>query len=779
MNATSNRRQWLKVIAPIAPIAVIVVLWLLFFWRILTPNLADRLTFQQGDFTQQFLAYRQMAYRQIVAGHFPSFEDCLYSGYPFQADPQSQVLYPPVMGMLLLGRALGWPEYPLRALEWEVMLHILLAALGMFAFLRDGKRIHIWAAVFGALAYAFGGFMTGYAILQTGILETVAWTPLILFLLRRVLNPIKPDRSHWLGSAVLLALCVACAFTAGHPHSLLFIIYTGAAAFLFWRAQAQLPWREAITRVAIASLIAIGLSAAQLIPQVLFAQASTRASIGFVEAGNGFQPSDLWLLVSNQNFSLWQPIYIGVPGLLLAIAGLRNRRFDERWLWLIILVIALVLSLGANVLGYDIAYLIAPGYGQFRSQERHAAIATFALCNLAAFGLDGLLLPLRTRALVRLRRAGHRLLGWAAVVAASVVFIRVYGTATNADLLALANRMSIVLIGLLGLGAALLLRASSKGRGQPRWGWGVLVLGLLVFDLFSITRYTSTQPTAPPFPESKLINAITDKSAGRLYNHYGLDFNMACINDLRDIGGGSPIVLKHYATFLRRTSEDVFSKLLNVRYTVTWRGGLGLDNGRRIPERKLADDKYQGIEVHLFELLWEPRDKGEAWLAVRPHYAQDEDETYAILNANDFDPYMDVVVQAQDRARLPAVAESQAITSQLGVEGSSTGYFKISSYAASPAVLVVSRAYHRNWVAVVNGAEVTPMQVDGALLGVALSAGNNSIELSYRPSDLYIGAGISVITLITALAMLIVTKIRNFNSGGGRENHPGRSERPG
>ena len=483
-------------------------------------------------------------------------------------------------------------------------------------------------------------------------------------------------------------------------------------------------------------------------------------------------------MVSNQNFSLWQPIYIGVPGLLLAIAGLRNRRFDERWLWLIILITALVLSFGANMLGYDIAYLIAPGYGQFRSQERHAAIATFALCNLAAFGLDGLLLPLRTRALVRLRRAGERLLGWAAVVAASVVFIRVYGTATNADLLALANRMSIVLIGLLGLGAALLLRASSRGRGQRRWGWGVLVLGLLVFDLFSITRYTSTQPIAPPFPESKLINAITDKSAGRLYNHYGLDFNMACINGLRDIGGGSPIVLKPYATFLRRTSEDVFSKLLNVRYTVTWRGGLGLDNGRSIPARKLADDKYQGDDVHLFELLWEPRDKVEAWLALRTRFAQNEDETYAILNANDFDPFMDVVVQAQDRARLPDMASSRAST-QLGVEGSSTGYFKISTYSASPAVLVVSRAYHRNWVAVVNGAEVTPLQVDGALLGVPLPAGNNSIELSYRPSDLYIGAGISVITLITALAMLIVTKIRNFNSGGGRKNHPGRSERPG
>ena len=156
------RRAW--------PVLIIALLWTLFFWRILTPVAADRLTFQQGDFTLQFLAYRQMALRQFAAGHLPVIEECLYAGHPFQADPQAQVLYPPVLATMLIGRGLGWQTYPLRALEWEVMLHVLLAALAMYAFLRcmpraggGGRGMARSAALFGALAYGFGGFMTGYA----------------------------------------------------------------------------------------------------------------------------------------------------------------------------------------------------------------------------------------------------------------------------------------------------------------------------------------------------------------------------------------------------------------------------------------------------------------------------------------------------------------------------------------------------------------------------------------------------------------------------------------
>ena len=62
--------------------------------------------------------------------------------------------------------------------------------------------------------------------------------------------------------------------------------------------------------------------------------------------------------------------------------------------------------------------------------------------------------------------------------------------------------------------------------------------------------------------------------------------------------------------------------------------------------------------------------------------------------------------------------------------------------------MVVSEAWHWNWVAQVDGAEVKPILADGALIGVPLSAGNHTVELSYRPLDVWVGAGLSVLAAL-------------------------------
>jgi len=86
---------------------------------------------------------------------------------------------------------------------------------------------------------------------------------------------------------------------------------------------------------------------------------------------------------------------------------------------------------------------------------------------------------------------------------------------------------------------------------------------------------------------------------------------------------------------------------------------------------------------------------------------------------------------------------------------------KIAANVSTPSVLVVSEAYHWNWVARVNGTEVKPIVADTALLGVPIPAGASSIELSYRPLDLYIGAGISLITFALMNVLLFVSARRS------------------
>jgi hypothetical protein len=753
----------------VAPIAILILAWLMFYWRILTPVSADRLTFQQGDFTLQFLAFRQMAYRQLAQGHLPYVEECIYSGYPFQADPQSQALYPPVLVTMLLGRALGWDTYPLRALEWEVMLHSLIAALAMYAFLRSTRlrsmSLHRAACLLGALAYAYGGFMTGYAMLQTAILETAAWLPLILLALRRLAR--QAPRAAWLADAAVLAISVTLAFTAGHPQTLLFVVYTGAVAFVFWSWRAGLPWRLVLLRGGLAAALAIALSAVQLIPSLSFMLASTRAALPFDEAGTGFALHDIALLALTGVINVWQPLYAGIITLVLAALAL-NRKQPEVWLWVGIAIGALVLSFGANAMGFDLAYLSAPGYRQFHSQERHAVVVTFALGTLAAFGLNALLAPVRLRARWRLRRAAGRVaigggLAFAALVAI-VLVVRLLQP-ERPELGGLSDRVAMLALGLLGTAGLLAWRAR-LGR-LPRWLWAGAVLALLVFDVFSLDRYTATQKVADPFPPLALAQPIQirtglagqDVKIARLYNHFGLPLNGACVNGLEEIGGGSPIVLSYYQTFLQRTPEDVYSRLLNVRYTVTWRGGMGTDNGRRIPDRKLASDKVDGIVANTFLLDWAAPGLSPAWIVSTVTPAGSEDALYQRLRADDYDPFGEAVIYSRDSSRVPVSGGGSA-----GLEGRANGYLKVAAYANTPGLLVVSEAYHWNWVAVVNGTAVRPLMVDGALLGVPIPAGASTVELSYQPLDFYAGGAISGVTLLIVLAMLLASRSSTHGS---------------
>ena len=747
-----------------APLAALVLLWLLFFWRILTPAQADRLTFQQGDFTLQFLAYRQLAYRQLAAGRFPVIEECLYSGHPFQADPQSQVLYPPVLAIMMIGRTLGWEEYPLRALEWEVVSHVLLAAMGMYAFLRmgagyPGRRLRRTAALIGAAAYGFGGFMTGYAMLQTAILQTAAWLPLILLATRWLATA-----RRWLPAASSLAVLVFLAFTAGHPQTMLFVAYTGAIAFAFWFWQAQRsePWttllQRSLLRAVVGGAFAIGLSAAQLIPTLSFMLASTRASLSFVEAGRGFALHDIALFALTGVTNAWQPIYVGIASLalaVLALASVRRRRCNDAGLWVAIGIGALVLSFGAKTIGFDLAYLAAPGYRQFQAQERHAVVISFALCILAAYGADALLSPLSQRARWRLWRAGRHLAIWGAAAFSLLIGLliaqRAVVEAAQATLASAGDRLALVVLGLLGTGALFAWRAR-LGRA-PRWLWGSALLGLIVFDLSAANRYTATQPLADPFPPNPLIAPVAPtqrpNSYSRVYNHFGLPLNGACMAGLNEVGGGSPIVLRAYKSLLDNAPEDVMVKLLNARHAVTWRGAMETPEGVMIPWFLLARDTFEGQQASTYRLDWEPQDFNGAWIPRRITRASSADALYGRMRAPGFDPFAEaIIINAADELLARGAVGNAAI------EGKSAGYIKVAASADAPALLLVSQAYHWNWVALVNNREVAPIAVNGALLGVPIPAGQVSVEFSYRPLDLYIGAALSA---LSALGMLFAS----------------------
>ena len=90
----------------VALLLLLAALVALFFWRILSPNPADRAQFPAGDFTDQFYAFRLYEARAFSEGRIPLWSENFNSGHPFLADIQSAVFYPLALANILLNLAL-------------------------------------------------------------------------------------------------------------------------------------------------------------------------------------------------------------------------------------------------------------------------------------------------------------------------------------------------------------------------------------------------------------------------------------------------------------------------------------------------------------------------------------------------------------------------------------------------------------------------------------------------------------------------------------------------
>ncbi|HEY0590808.1 MAG TPA: hypothetical protein VGF40_03500 [Thermoanaerobaculia bacterium] len=217
------------------------------------------------DLTRYYYPTKKIVREVILSGEFPYWNRQYLAGQPMAANPEYEVFYPLQLLVLLPSYDFGY--------RLHILLHLILAGIGMYAFLRSlGAR---WeSGVFGGVVFAVGGLIVSMVNLLP-ILFVIAWCPLIfLFARRTILQPNLRDAS---AAALLLGVQAL----AGEPTSLLqtwFLI--GMYSFYrAWEARRE-GWIRIATPVSVA--IALGLAgvvagAAQLIPAAEHAAESARA----------------------------------------------------------------------------------------------------------------------------------------------------------------------------------------------------------------------------------------------------------------------------------------------------------------------------------------------------------------------------------------------------------------------------------------------------------------------------------------------------------------------
>ena len=735
-------------------------LCLLFFWRNLTPVVRDRLVFAPGDFSFQFYAFARYEAARLAHGELPLWNPAIFSGHPFIADIQSAVFYPLSLLTMLLTAARGFTYH---ALELEAIVHFGLAAIFTYLLARRLTQSRIGGLI-AAVAFTFGGYLTSYPPLQLAILETQVWLPLILLLLdlageRLAAATWRAGLAWTLGAGVLLGV----ALLAGHPQSGLLVGYASLAfgVFRFWP---QIPtdrraWLRGGLLLLLMAVVAVGVSAVQLLPSAEFLVRSIRMDLGFEEAGRGFMPFDLLQLILPAIGGQFPALYLGILPLGLAALAL--------------LIVRRVSAPDAGRPPHD----QFPGLGAAGRPVVDLREVRRSLSDILSPGAG----------LGPVPRAGtSRPLGGVGGRAAGGVWRGVAGPPVGRDAdgsaeprppepvegafrqaQGLARAYFISAAAALGLALAFFV-GYQAGR-EALWGFTsatlwlalllalagvilrtrqpVLLLALLLLDLFTAnaTHYAASPDRLSLQPFQPLVAfAQADPDIFRVASDDVVSSNYALLYALEEIKGASPLQLRDYEEWLRRVPTPRAWRLLNVKYVFSWLQELDA------PAERLAEmPGREGKPVYVYRL----RETGPwAWLTGQVIVEPGREQTLARLAAADF-PAAQVILPSLP----PGFSGAGACDGQIVWKRRAPEHLELDVATRQPCILVLSELNYPGWRATVDGAPAPILPADLIFRAVALAPGAHTVRFVYRPDSLILGAALSIGTLaLVGIGLLLL-----------------------
>jgi len=721
-------------------VAALILLWLLFFWRLFTPIAADQASLAKGDFSGQFVAFGAYQYQRISTGEIPLWNPYNNGGLPFIADTQAAVFYPPrwlTIGLSALGG--GWSY---NALQMEMTLHALLYTLLMYLFVRRltlaDPRSHL-AAFCAAVIIGYGGYTTGYPLLQLAVLEAAIWLPLA------ALGILEATRAGRL-SPPFIALAgfgLGLSWLAGHPQTSWFLTYV-IAAYLAYRCYAgRVGWRQFLAGLGLLSAIAFGVTAVTLLPGLEYLQLTAREELGFAAKGNGFPIRDIAQFIFPGSVSQWSPLFVGLPALFFAaVAVFRNQR-DSRF-WLLVALVGLLHSLGENSAFYALTYNFVPGLRFFRGQERAAFVVANSLAILAGLGIASATTwpnHLYHKRALRLWAVFTALVAGVALLA---FFAWTADAATWGDLFSIAVRSALVCFA-----ALFLLRRLLAEPG--RLTYQLALAALIAFELFSVNMDHPAVYDSLPQDEqlsmipSALVQKVLDDESQqpfRVDGFRGLEDNYGSLHGLMDVRGISPLFLKGPYHIIHRNYVDnpLAWELFAVKFVFSHQESLS------IPTQVIGSDHERDGSVYLHRLN-DPRP------FARLYYTADvvDSDQWAreLMDDPRFDEREKLVVQQAPSLPLSVPASDGSVR----VVSFAPEEIVIDLATEENALLSLSLPHYPGWTAALDGEAVRILRAYAGLSAIEAPAGRHVLTLRFSPISYQIGAVISAITWI-GLALL-------------------------
>jgi len=744
-------------------------------------------------------AFREFAAESLKAGHgFPQWNPYLFGGLPYIAAMHGDIFYPTFLLRMMLPTD--------QAMTWSFAIHLFLAGLFTFGFLR-AYGVGFYGALIGGLAYMLSGPIAGYASPgHDGKLYVSALLPLALWMLVRGVR----DGRAWAWGA--LSVVIGLAVLSPHPQLLQYLLLmSGSFALLLAFGTRDdgttLPRDVAIKRLGFAmGAVVLGglIGAIQYLPVREYVPWSPRAGgAGWEHAISYSMPIEELLNTVVPQFSgilndYWgrnglhlHSEYVGVAVFILAGAGMFAPflRRNVRWFWIGALIVSVLWTLGGSTPFYRLIYYIVPGTKYFRAPSTMMYIAMFCMSVFAAFGVQRVL----TAAATISRKF---FVGWGIALVLLAVVIGTAGVSL-ADSFGppqgeiARNNQPAVMLGILrslafaAVTLALVFLAAEQRLQTRILAWALLVV--VGLDLWTIERkYWIFSPPAKELfaPDAAMQLMMKDTVPGRVlplavFNR-AMSFDRAFSGDvlmihrLRSVFGYHGNELGRYQIFeldmqpTERDSQMALVRMLspefwrheNVHYLYTTTpdsvmAQLAPQLGLSEPPRKLLGPitNTRGSTVYLYRL---PGENPAAWVASGMVKGTDEQALATVLDRR-FDPLRAAIVDTA--AKVPVMQLNQ-VPPASNVKATVTRFdpglinIRLDGGVASGNALVVSENFFPGWRATVDGQTAQVTRANYNLMAVPLMAGARTVELRFVDPAYGSGKVLTLIAIAVALALI-------------------------
>ena len=727
---------------------------------------------QVSDLTITFwpnLAYIQQSLKDF--NQLPLWRTSIYSGSPFDVDPQSGLWYLPNLLFLFVPAAVGF--------NLLFILHTLAGGVGMWFWARS-LGLSFWPALLSSLAFAFSPRTFAHlGAGHVGIVYAATYVPWCLW------AGYQLGKQRWRYAGVLglalgwqaianLQIAIYTGLTVG--------VYALAVALCGFqlgfsvrskdRQQGKLSslvrvkltsgnWRQLkyiLGGLSLGALLALAVAAVLLIPLYKFAPFSSRSTLEFADAGLSSLPVGyLWgLVMPDYNGYVEYFLYAGIPLLVLGLIGLARRQAQ---FWGVFVGVALLYVLGSTTLVFPIILRFVPLLSWVRVPSRIWLVVMAALALLAGMGLQRLLEGLQEVTRRRLILALTALSGTGLALGLGYLFL--FG------ILPLNLLTPLVLMPATGLVVALL--AARKIPLQV--GTAAVLLLVLADFLIMDASLVESRSQEQVFADSGLGEFLVHKlkqQPFRVYSpSYSLPQHIAIQQGLESVNGVDPIFLTAYDRYIELAS-GVPRQLYSVTVPAMEGPGplelvnqnaqpdanlLGLLNVRYVAsEFPLQVDGLQQIarfgRTHLYEnRAYLPR----AFVVGSVKTIASLDQALASLQSID--------LSSQALVEGGPELSNGALRTRVIWQQRTPNRLHLDVALDKAGFLVLSQIYYPGWEVLLDDHVDRIWKADGVISGVYLPAGEHSLIFNYQPPTLWPGlvtTGLGIVICLGLLAGLLV-----------------------